>query len=84
MQIALAKSRSKSGASHQPASMGSCLTISDRCLPCLPSTWVSPCVPGITDGSEGATLVQTKDDLRVGKLPLKNSMRRMVNDGQLS
>ena len=36
MQIALAKSRSMRGASHQPASMGSCLTISYTCLSCLP------------------------------------------------
>ena len=73
-----------SGASHQPSYMGSCVTISYTCLPCLPSTWLSPCVPGVTDGSEDAALVQTKDDLRAGKVPLKNSMRRIVNDGQLS
>ena len=36
MQIALAKSRNPSGASHQPALMGSCLTISHTCLLCLP------------------------------------------------
>ena len=30
------------GASHQPASIDSCLTISHTCLPCLPSRWVSP------------------------------------------
>ena len=36
MQIALAKSWSARGASYQPAFMGSCLTISHTCLPCLP------------------------------------------------
>ena len=29
---------------HQPASMGSCLTISQACLPCPPSRRVSLCV----------------------------------------
>ena len=33
MGIALAKSRSARGASHQPAFMGNCLTISHTCLP---------------------------------------------------
>ena len=37
MQIALAKSLSKRGASQQPALMGSCLTISHTSLPCLHS-----------------------------------------------
>ena len=37
MLIALAKSRSARGASHQPAFMSGCLTISHTCLPCLPS-----------------------------------------------
>ena len=36
-QIASAKSCSVRGASHQPAYMSSCLTISYKCLPCLPS-----------------------------------------------
>ena len=45
MQIASAKSRSMRGASHQPGFIGSCLTISHMCLPCLPGGgWVSPCV----------------------------------------
>ena len=45
MQIASAKSRSVRGASHQPAFMGICLTISHMCLPCLPGGgWASPCV----------------------------------------
>ena len=35
--IALAKSRIERGASHQPAFMSGCLTISHTCLPCLPS-----------------------------------------------
>ena len=40
-----AKSRSVKGASHMPAFMGSCLTISHMCLPCLPGgEWASPCV----------------------------------------
>ena len=34
MRIASAKPRSVRGASHQPAFMGSCLTISHTCLPC--------------------------------------------------
>ena len=37
MLIASAKSRSAREASHQPADMASCLTISYTCLPCLPS-----------------------------------------------
>ena len=35
-QIALAKSQSMRRASHLPAYLGSCLTISRMCLPCLP------------------------------------------------
>ena len=34
--IASAKSRSARGASHRPAFMSSCLTISHMCLLCLP------------------------------------------------
>ena len=34
--IASAKPRSARGASHQPAFMSGCLTISHTCLPCLP------------------------------------------------
>ena len=37
MLIALAKFCNESEASHQPAFIGSCLTISHICLPCLPS-----------------------------------------------
>ena len=37
MLIALAKSRSMKGASHQPAFMSGCLSISHMCLVCLPS-----------------------------------------------
>ena len=37
MQIVLAKSLSKRGASQQPALMGSCLTNSHTSLPCLRS-----------------------------------------------
>ena len=44
MLIASAKSWNARGASHQPVFMGSCLTISHTCLPCLPSRRVSPCV----------------------------------------
>ena len=43
MQNVSAKSRSARGASHQPAFMGNCLTISHMFLPCLPSRWLSPC-----------------------------------------
>ena len=54
MVIALAKPRSTRGPSHQPAFMGSCLTISHTCLSCLPSGRFSPCVPGVIEGSKGA------------------------------
>ena len=47
MVIASAKSRSVRGASHQPAFMSGCLTISHTCLPCLPSARVSPSVLGV-------------------------------------
>ena len=40
MRIASAKSRSARGASHRSAFTGSYLTISHRCLPCLPSRLV--------------------------------------------
>ena len=46
--IASAESRSARGASHQPAFMSSCLTISHTCLPCLPSGRASPSVSGVT------------------------------------
>ena len=46
--IALAKPRSMRGASHHPAFMSNCLTISHTCLPCLPSGRVSPSAPGVT------------------------------------
>ena len=50
MLIASTKSRSSvRGASHQPAVMVSCLTISHACLPWLPSGRVSHCVPGFTE-----------------------------------
>ena len=39
--IASAKSRSAKGGSHQPAFMGSCLTMDCTCLTYLPSRWVS-------------------------------------------
>ena len=45
MQLLSAKSRSSGGASHQPAFMGSCLTISHTSLPCLPSHTSLPCLP---------------------------------------
>ena len=47
--IASAKLRSVRGASHQPAVMVSCLTISHTSWPCLPSGRVSYCVPGFTE-----------------------------------
>ena len=53
-QIASAKSQTVRGASQQPFSMGTCLTISNTCFHCLPSWWVSPCV---IKGSEDAALV---------------------------
>ena len=37
LYIASPKSRSLRRASHQPTFMGSCFTISNMCLPCLPS-----------------------------------------------
>ena len=37
MRIASTKSQIVRGAPNQPALMGSCLTISHTCLPCLPS-----------------------------------------------
>ena len=42
MLVALAKSRSMRGASHQPVFMSSCLTISHTCLPSLPSGRIRP------------------------------------------
>ena len=56
IQIASANSRSAMrGASHQ-SDFISCLTISDTRLPCLPSTQVNPCVPGVIEGSEDVDL----------------------------
>ena len=49
MLIASAKSWCARGTSHQPAIIGSYLTISHMCLPCLPSGRVSACVPGVTE-----------------------------------
>ena len=42
MLVASAKSCSIRGVSHQPVYMGSCLTISHTCLPCLPSGRICP------------------------------------------
>ena len=44
----------KRGASHQPAFMGSCLTINHTCLSCLSSGRVSACVPGVIEESGDA------------------------------
>ena len=44
LYILSAKSQSARGASHQPVFMGSCMTISHMCLPCLSSRRISPCV----------------------------------------
>ena len=55
MWIASAESRSVRGASHQPVFMGDCRTICQTCLLCLPSKWVSFCVPGAIEVSEDAT-----------------------------
>ena len=43
-RLLTAKSQSVREASHQPAFMDNCLTISHTCLPCPPSRSVSPCV----------------------------------------
>ena len=43
-RLLTAKSRSVREASHQPAFIGNCLTISHTCLPCQPSRRDSPCV----------------------------------------
>ena len=43
-QIVLAKSHSLRVAYHQPGFIGSWLTFSPTCLPCLPSRQVRPCV----------------------------------------
>ena len=53
-KIASARSWRAREAFTQPDFMGSSLTISHTSLPCLPSRQVSPCVPGVTEGSEGA------------------------------
>ena len=53
VEIALAKPQSARGASHQPAFMGSCLTISHMFLQCIHSGSVSPCVSGDTGESGG-------------------------------
>ena len=57
--IALAKSWSMTGAFPQPALMGSCLTVSHTCLPCLSSRHVSLCVPCVIEGSEDAVWLWT-------------------------
>ena len=43
-RLLTAKSWSTPASPHQPAFMGNCMTISQRCLPCPPSRWVSLCV----------------------------------------
>ena len=53
MRVALAKSWSARGSSHQPACLSSSLNISHTCLPCLPS---------------GKTLVFLSDLFVVGRL----------------
>ena len=54
MLIASAKSRRVRKASHQPAFVSSCLTISHTFLPCLPTGRVYPCVSGVIEGNENA------------------------------
>ena len=49
--VASTESRSARGASHQPAFKDDCLTISHTCLPGLPRGRVSPCAPGLIEGS---------------------------------
>ena len=51
----MAKSRSARGASHQPALMGNCLTISHRCLPCPLSRLVSPSATPSYDWANGGS-----------------------------
>ena len=56
-KVALGKSWRVRKAFSQPAFMGSYLTISHTCLPRLPSRQVSPCIPGVIEGSEDAAWV---------------------------
>ena len=57
LQIALAKSSSVRGASHQPAFMVSWLTTSQMCSPCLLSRWVSPgCSMTLYDWANGGSV----------------------------
>ena len=69
MWIASAESWGMRGASHQPVFMGDCLTICHMCLSCLPSEWVSFCVPGITEVSADAARALAKSGLRYTLLP---------------
>ena len=61
---ASAGSQSAKEAPHQQAFMGSCLTISHKCFPCLPSRQVRkfPCVTQV--------VVSSTPDLRVGPCSL--------------
>ena len=56
-KIALARSWSMTRAFPLPALMGSCLTMSHTCLPCLSKRHVSPYVLGVIERSEDAVLV---------------------------
>ena len=77
----LAKPQSARGAFQSPAVMGSCLTISHTCLPCLPSRWVISCVSGAIEGSEDTAFIWTKGDPRSGELSLRPSTTGLVNNG---
>ena len=56
MLIASAKSRSVRGASHQPAFMGSCPTISHMCFPCLPGSGWTLCSMAPCDWANGGSV----------------------------
>ena len=52
--IASANYQSVRQASYQATFIGRCLTISHKCLPCLPSGRFNACVPGVIQGSGDA------------------------------
>ena len=56
-KIASARSRKVRGTFTQPDFMDSCLSISHTCFRFLPSRQVSPCAPGVNEGSEDAKWV---------------------------
>ena len=60
-RLMTAKSRSARGASRQPASIGSFLTICQTCLPCLHLVYGCGCSPGLGSGN--------KETLKLGTQP---------------